>query len=131
MILAIVIAAQVSAAAPPNPCSDQLATLCRISPYFCPGAYPEDQVPGAGNVPCWPRREPMALGATGFGTRETVSVPIRSGANPGLQGAASFGEDAAAFAAGVSSSWRIFERFDRLRRWLAERFSPQPREVER
>lgn len=78
MILAIVLAAQVSAGTP-NPCSDQLATLCRISPYFCPGAYPDGFVPGTGNVPCWPERNPvMALARRGMGSaREPARIGVR------------------------------------------------------
>lgn len=34
--------------APAKPCADP-TWLCRISPWFCPGAYPPEL------QPCWPR----------------------------------------------------------------------------
>ena len=57
MLLALVLAVQATtaaAAATPNPCADQMSELCKISPLFCPGAYPSDLTPGNGRVPCWP-----------------------------------------------------------------------------
>jgi hypothetical protein len=68
MMLALVLAAQVATAPPPpNPCADQLAELCRISAYFCPGAYPPDLVPGSNGIPCWPDRGPVSMGAASAG----------------------------------------------------------------
>jgi hypothetical protein len=55
MLLALVLSVQAATAAP-NPCADQMSTLCKISPLFCPSAYPSDLAPGSGNVPCWPER---------------------------------------------------------------------------
>lgn len=60
MLLAMVFAVQ-AATASPNPCTDQMSALCRISPLFCPGAYPSNVAPGSGNVPCWPEREAVSL----------------------------------------------------------------------
>jgi hypothetical protein len=60
MLLAMVFAVQ-AATASPNPCTDQMSALCRISPLFCPGAYPSNVTPGTGNIPCWPEREAVSL----------------------------------------------------------------------
>jgi hypothetical protein len=62
MLAAIVLIAQV-ATAPPNPCQDEMSRLCRISPFFCPGAYPPGLEPGTNGVPCWPQgsRVPVAV----------------------------------------------------------------------
>ena len=61
MLLAtIALAAQVAANSPARtevarPCADASA-LCRISPFFCPGTYPQ------GLEPCWPEaRETRTL----------------------------------------------------------------------
>jgi hypothetical protein len=81
MLAAIVLVAQVSTAATPNPCADQLATLCRVSPLFCPTAYPSNMVPGTNGIPCWPDRQvaPVAHGAP---TPPTRDVGLRgSGSN--------------------------------------------------
>jgi hypothetical protein len=119
MILAIMIAVHVSAATTPNPCEDQLATLCRISPYFCPGAYPEGLVPGTENVPCWPRRDPVVLGATrAIDTRGTGRIPPRS-------------EGSAGVAAGASSEPATWQTLVRFRKWLAESLGAGPPAVER
>ena len=58
MLLALVLSVQATtaAAATPNPCTDQMSELCKISPLFCPGAYPADLQPGNGSVPCWPEK---------------------------------------------------------------------------
>lgn len=58
MLLALVFSVQATTAAvaAPNPCADQMSMLCKISPLFCPTAYPSDLTPGSGNVPCWPER---------------------------------------------------------------------------
>jgi hypothetical protein len=63
MLLAMVFAVQ-AATASPNPCTDQMSALCRISPLFCPGAYPSNLTPGTENIPCWPDRRavPMSRG---------------------------------------------------------------------
>jgi hypothetical protein len=63
MLLAMIFAVQ-AATASPNPCTDQMSALCRISPLFCPGAYPSNVTPGTGNIPCWPDRQaaPMSHG---------------------------------------------------------------------
>src|SRR4030095_12534728 len=55
MLLALIFSVQAATAAP-NPCADQMSMLCKISPLFCPSAYPSDLTPGSGNVPCWPER---------------------------------------------------------------------------
>jgi hypothetical protein len=64
MVLALVLLAQVTTSPPQNPCLDQLVALCRISPYFCPGAYPANLVPGTSGIPCWPERQPVASSAS-------------------------------------------------------------------
>lgn len=58
MLLALVLSVQATtaAAATPNPCTDQMSELCKISALFCPGAYPADLQPGNGSVPCWPEK---------------------------------------------------------------------------
>jgi len=66
MLLAIVFAVQ-AATASPNPCADQMSALCRISPLFCPSAYPTGVTPGTGDVPCWPEKGGTA--AVTHGTR--------------------------------------------------------------
>ncbi len=53
MLLALVFSVH-AATASPNPCSDQMSMLCRISPFFCPNAYPANLTPGSPTVPCWP-----------------------------------------------------------------------------
>ena len=60
MLLALVLTVQ-AATATPSPCTDQLSMLCRISPFFCPSAYPSDLAPGSANVPCWPERKPVSV----------------------------------------------------------------------
>ncbi len=84
MILALVLFAQVSTA-PQNPCWDQLGALCRISPYFCPTAYPANLVPGTNGIPCWPERESVAGLASSGGTRQTVAVHRSQSSAPALQ----------------------------------------------
>jgi hypothetical protein len=74
MVLALVLLAQVTTAPPQNPCWDQLVALCQISPYFCPGAYPADLVPGTNGIPCWPEREPVASSASLQRERQTMAV---------------------------------------------------------
>jgi hypothetical protein len=66
MWLALVLSVQATtaAAAAPNPCADQMSMLCKISPLFCPTAYPSELTPGSGDVPCWP-------GATSAISRDT------------------------------------------------------------
>jgi hypothetical protein len=59
MLLAMVFAVQ-AATASPNPCTDQMSVLCRISPLFCPSAYPSNLTPGTGNIPCWPGAASMS-----------------------------------------------------------------------
>ena len=60
MLLALVLTVQ-AATATPSPCTDQMSMLCRISPFFCPSAYPSDLAPGSANVPCWPERQPVSV----------------------------------------------------------------------
>jgi len=74
MLLALVLSVQATTAtaASPNPCTDQMSTLCKISPFFCPGAYPADLQPGNGTVPCWPER---TAPTTTRGTTRVVSRP--------------------------------------------------------
>lgn len=75
MILAIVIAMQMATGSQ-NSCSDQLEALCKVSPYFCAGAYPADLVPGTNGVPCWTERSvaPISSGPASSTTRQTNSV---------------------------------------------------------
>ena len=54
MLAAIVLIAQIATPPPQNPCEDELWKLCRISPYFCPDAYPGGLTPGTNGIPCWP-----------------------------------------------------------------------------
>ena len=79
MILAIVIAAQMATA--PNPCANQLAELCKISPYFCAGAYPTELVPGTNGIPCWSGRSVAPLNSSSMGTRNTNSVGRQTQSN--------------------------------------------------
>lgn len=71
MLLALVFSVQ--AATAPNPCADQMSMLCKISPLFCPSAYPSDLTPGNGTVPCWPEKSSPA--AVSHDTR-VVQRPI-------------------------------------------------------
>lgn len=75
MILAIVIAVQMATSSQ-NSCADQLEALCKVSPYFCAGAYPADLVPGSDGVPCWPERSvaPVSSGPASSASRQTNSV---------------------------------------------------------
>ena len=75
MILAVVIAVQLATNSS-NPCADQLDALCKISPYFCAGAYPAELVPGSDDVPCWPERSvaPVASGPASSAPRNTNHV---------------------------------------------------------
>ncbi len=75
MILAIVIAVQMATGSQ-NSCADQLEALCKVSPYFCAGAYPADLVPGTNGVPCWPERSvaPVTSGPASSTPRQTNSV---------------------------------------------------------
>ncbi len=105
MILAIVIAAQL--ATDPNPCADQMAELCKISPYFCADAYPADMVPGTNGIPCWPERSiaPVSKGAPSSNGRSTNSVRRQS--------TAAAAAAAPAVSAPASSGETIRERFAR------------------
>ena len=65
MLLAnVVLMAQIAGSAPARqvtrPCAD-VSALCRISPFFCPGTYPQ------GMDPCWPEgtRQPRNVGPRG------------------------------------------------------------------
>ncbi len=84
MILAIVLAAQVSTSSP-NPCADQLAALCQVSPFFCAGAYPANLVPGTNGIECWPERSvaPIVPGSSSGRSsgRGTNHVDRRPSAN--------------------------------------------------
>jgi hypothetical protein len=83
MLLAnVVLMAQIASNTPARevnrPCADP-AALCRISPFFCPGAYPK------GLEPCWPEgsREPRNVGARGARSGSTqhsapAAAPTRS-----------------------------------------------------
>jgi len=55
-----------------RPCADESA-LCRISPFFCPGTYPQ------GLEPCWPdgTRQTRNVGR-GSSTQSTQSAPSRA-----------------------------------------------------
>ena len=76
MLAAVVLIAQV-AASPPNPCADQLSALCRISPLFCPSAYPSNLVPGTNGLPCWPERQPVSASTAAGRVPVTRSVSPR------------------------------------------------------
>jgi hypothetical protein len=75
MLLAMVFAIQ-AATASPNPCTDQMSALCRISPLFCPSAYPSNVAPGTGNIPCWPERAGIS---TSRDTRVVQRPAVASG----------------------------------------------------
>ena len=73
MLAAIVLIAQIATPPPPpNPCEDELWKLCRISPYFCPDAYPGGLTPGTNGIPCWPEA-PRAMSSG----RAPISVGLR------------------------------------------------------
>jgi hypothetical protein len=68
MLLAnVVLMAQIAGSSPARqvtrPCAD-VSALCRISPFFCPGTYPQ------GMEPCWPdgTRQPRSVGPRGSGS---------------------------------------------------------------
>jgi hypothetical protein len=113
MILAIVIAAQMATA--PNPCANQLAELCKISPYFCAGAYPTNLVPGTNGIPCWPERSVAPLHPSSIGTRNTNSVD-RTQSNHQAAPQPTMQSDAAAET--------VRERFARALQRLARTSSP-------
>ena len=85
MLLAnVVLMAQLAGNTPARevtrPCADESA-LCRISPFFCPGTYPQ------GLEPCWPdgSRQPRTIG--GRGNTQTQSArpsaaPARTAPQP-------------------------------------------------
>jgi hypothetical protein len=77
MILAAIVLIAQTAASPPNPCQDQLSALCRISPLFCPSAYPSNLVPGTNGVPCWPERSVQPLAKQSPIHRDTRPVGTR------------------------------------------------------
>ena len=56
-----------------RPCADESA-LCRISPFFCPGTYPQ------GLDPCWPdgSRQTRNVGSRGGATQSAQSAPSRA-----------------------------------------------------
>ncbi len=87
MLLALVLMAQVTTT-PQNPCSDQLSELCRISPLFCPSAYPDGLVPGTNGIPCWPGRQVAPVGRSGSLERTTIAVGRTTGAQAGAAVAA-------------------------------------------
>ena len=80
MLLAIVIAVQLATNSS-NPCADQLEALCKVSPYFCAGAYPTDLVPGTNGVPCWPERAVAPSSGPASSPRNTNSVDRRTPGN--------------------------------------------------
>jgi hypothetical protein len=55
-----------------------MSELCKISPLFCPGAYPADLQPGNGSVPCWPDK---GVAPTSRDTR-LVNRPVSPPARP-------------------------------------------------
>jgi hypothetical protein len=72
MLLAnVVLMAQLASNTPARevnrPCADESA-LCRISPFFCPGTYPQ------GLEPCWPEgsRQPRNVGGRGGSQPQTA-----------------------------------------------------------
>lgn len=86
MLLAhVVLSAQLAANAPPRsdvirPCADA-SVLCRISPFFCPGAYP------VGLEPCWPEASRQTRAVSGgrgaAGTARTNRAPASEAARVG------------------------------------------------
>jgi hypothetical protein len=85
MLAAVVLVAQV-AVAQPNPCADQLSALCRISPLFCPSAYPSNLVPGTNGIPCWPERDPVSVSTMAHPAAPTVTVAPRGGSERAATG---------------------------------------------
>ena len=85
MLLAnVVLMAQIAGSTPARqvtrPCAD-VSALCRISPFFCPGAYPK------GLEPCWPdgTRQPRDIGTRGGSTTPSaapVAAPGRTAPAP-------------------------------------------------
>jgi hypothetical protein len=60
-----------------RPCADPSA-LCRISPFFCPGTYPQ------GLEPCWPEgtRQPRNIGGRGGTTPQSAPAAAPSRTAP-------------------------------------------------
>lgn len=118
MILAIVIAVQMATSSE-NPCADQLEELCKVSPYFCAGAYPADLVPGANGVPCWANRSvaPLSSGPASSAPRQTNSVNRGRSDQPDQQVAPQPSERSG------SGALTVRERFARAIQRLVDRTS--------
>jgi hypothetical protein len=115
MILAIVLMAQV-ATTPTNPCADELAKLCRMSPYFCPSAYPPGLVPGTNGIPCWPGREVVPVRSPARRTANLSRQPVQNNSAVLDQTAESVTEPAS-----TSFRERLFRGIDLLRSARAPR----------
>ncbi len=103
MLLALVFSIQATtAAAAPNPCTDQMSDLCKISALFCPNAYPSDLTPGTRGIPCWPDANspsatrgtrvvsrPAGAAAQGAHAESAKSAPSSPSANPSRSGESS------------------------------------------
>jgi hypothetical protein len=116
MILAIVLIAQVTTTTPANPCADELAILCQMSPYFCPSAYPPGLVPGTNGIPCWPGREVVPVRSQTRQTANLGRVPVRNNSTVLNQNADSVTEPAS-----TSFRERLFRGIDLLRSARAAR----------
>jgi hypothetical protein len=112
MLLALVFsvhaATATSAAAPQNPCMDQMSELCKISALFCPDAYPSDLTPGSRGVPCWPEanapsvsRDTRVVNRPSAGSAQSAqpaasakpaSAPASSSSEPATRGQHLFGK---------------------------------------
>ena len=79
VIASVVLVAQLAANTPTRqvnrPCADESA-LCKISPFFCPGTYPD------GLEPCWPdgSRQPRTIGGRANTSQQAkpLSAPART-----------------------------------------------------
>ena len=75
LIANVVLVAQLAANTPTRavdrPCADE-STLCKISPFFCPGTYPQ------GLEPCWPdgSRQPRNIGSRGSTHPQAQAKPL-------------------------------------------------------
>jgi len=75
LIANVVLVAQLAANTPARevnrPCADE-STLCKISPFFCPGTYPQ------GLEPCWPdgSRQPRNIGGRGSTHPQAQAKPL-------------------------------------------------------
>jgi len=81
VIASVVLVAQLAANTPTRqvnrPCADESA-LCKISPFFCPGTYPD------GLEPCWPdgSRQPRNIGGRGATNPQAKPLPAPARTTP-------------------------------------------------